>query len=35
MCYSIAFWTAMFSGKKPTVHFIEDGLKGIEEGTWL
>jgi hypothetical protein len=27
--------TAMFSGEKPTVYFIEDGIKGIREGTWL
>jgi hypothetical protein len=35
MCFSTAFWTAMFSGEKPTVYFIEDGIKGIEEGAWL
>jgi hypothetical protein len=35
MCCSTAFWTAMFSGEKPTVHFMEDGIKDIEEGAWF
>jgi hypothetical protein len=35
MCHPTAFWIAICSGEKPTVYFIEDGLKGIGEGAWL